>query len=333
MNPVFHRFRALGTSAVVGVADPACLDEALDAVRSEIDGCDQACSRFRPDSELSRLNDPQRLRSEHLASPWLCDALDVALYVARETNGLVDPTIGQCLIDLGYDRSFEHLDASRPVVVTAAHVPAWPRITVDRARQRVSVPVGVRLDLGASAKALCADRAALRAAAATGCGVLVSLGGDIATAGSAPDGGWIIRVTDRADSPPEGPEPGQTVAIRSGGLATSGTSARRWTRDGQDLHHVVDPRTARPAREVWRTVTVAGASCVDANLASTASVILGEQAPAWLAERRCDARLVAVDGAVALLGNWPWEGSGAAPVAASPDAVSAVTLTGSGAGR
>jgi thiamine biosynthesis lipoprotein len=302
--PAFTRFRGLGATAVVGCVEADRLAAAAEAVEAEIDACDRACSRFRPDSELSRLNDPSRDRAGQAASAWLCDALEAAVHVAGQTGGLVDPSIGQCLVDLGYDRSFDLLDPTGPVVVSASHVAAWGRIVVDRGRRWVSVPVGVRLDLGASAKALCADRAAQAACAATGLGVLVSLGGDISVAGAAPAGGWVVKVTDRADNAPDGPEPGQTIAVRAGGLATSGTSARRWRRGGEQLHHLVDPRTSRPAAENWTTVTVAAASCLEANLASSAAMILGAEAPGWLAGRRLDARLVGHD-AVELVGDWP----------------------------
>ncbi len=306
--PVFRRFRALGSLAVVGTTRPSHADAVVTAVTEEIEACDRACSRFRDDSELALLNDPRRTTNRQQASEWLCDALAYALDAARHTDGLVDPTVGQCLVDLGYDRSFEHLDPARPVVVTAAHVPAWRHITVDRRRREVSMPEGVRVDLGATAKALCADRAAgAGALASRGAGVLVSLGGDIAVAGDAPDEGWIVRVTDRADTPPDAPVPGQTVAVHQGGLATSGTAARRWARGGVDHHHLVDPRTGASAATPWKTVTAVAGTCVDANVASTASVILGDAAPAWLATRGLSARLVDVTGQVTTLGGWPSE--------------------------
>ena len=235
-------------------------------------------------------------------SPWLANALATALWAARDTGGLVDPTIGQCLIDLGYDRSFELLAPDQPLVVSATHTPAWEHVSVRRLEARV--PLGVRLDLGATAKALCADRAAQRASILGGCGVLVSLGGDIAVAGQAPEEGWAVRVTDCADTDPAA-GPGQTVAVREGGLATSGVASRRWAQDGEARHHLVDPRTARPASGKWRTVSVAAASCVDANVASTAAVILGGPAPEWLSRRGVHARLVTVDGAVMFVGLWP----------------------------
>jgi thiamine biosynthesis lipoprotein len=135
--------------------------------------------------------------------------------------------------------------------------------------------------------------------------VLVSLGGDIGTAGEAPPGGWKIRVTDSHSAGPSAP--GQTVTIRSGGLATSSTTVRRWQRGGEGMHHIVDPRTGRPARVVWRTVTVAAATCVDANTASTAAILRGERSPAWLTALGLPARLVRPDGSTVMLNGWPAE--------------------------
>jgi thiamine biosynthesis lipoprotein len=302
VGPRFTRFAALGCTAVVGVAAAERLDEARRAVQAEVEACDASCSRFREDSELSRLNAGGRLDG---ASPWLVRALTVALAAAEASSGLVDPTVGQTLIDLGYDRSFERIDPDVPLLVRASHVPAWRSIRLDPAGQAVTLPVGVRVDLGATAKALCADLAARRAAEAAGTGVLVSLGGDIAVAGQPPPGGWVVRVADCADADPADTGAGPTVAIRAGGLATSGTAARRWKQAGRDVHHLVDPRTGQPAAEVWRTVTVAAPSCVEANTASTAAAVVGSGAPRWLAERRYDARLVAADGGVVMTGAWP----------------------------
>ena len=162
----FARFRALGTTVVVGTADQERLSGAVVAVRAEIDACDQACSRFRPDSELSRLNDPGRTRMEQPASGWLCDALDASIYVAAQTGGLVDPTIGQCLVDLGYDRSFELLDTRPTCGVPRLARPRMAPDPVDRHRSAGVRPrPGCAWISGATAKALCADRAALAGSA------------------------------------------------------------------------------------------------------------------------------------------------------------------------
>ena len=182
-------------------------------------------------------------------------------------------------------------------------VPGWRRVRVDRSSSSVQLPAGVVLDLGATAKALCADRAAGAAGAITGSGVLVSLGGDIAVAGEGPRGGWRIRVTH--DHAAGLDAPGRTVTITSGGLATSSTSVRRWSRGGQTVHHLVNPATGLPAAECWRTVTVAAATCVSANVASTRAIVLGPAAPAWLARQRLPARLADPAGAVTVVAGWP----------------------------
>jgi thiamine biosynthesis lipoprotein len=171
----------------------------------------------------------------------------------------------------------------------------------------VTVPEGVRLDLGATAKAWAADKAATTLARAAGCGVLVSLGGDTAVAGQPPAGGWRIRVKDVTGPVDETPTAGPyaTVGMRDGGLATSGTTARRWRRGGQDLHHIVDPHTGLPVRTPWRTVSVAAATCADANAASTAALVKGAGAERWLTRLGLAARLVAHDGTVVLTPGWP----------------------------
>jgi thiamine biosynthesis lipoprotein ApbE len=304
-TPAYSHFRALGAQVVVGVADAAALESAVAETKIELEACDLACSRFRADSELSKIN-AMRGRKDVEASAWLVDAIAVARHAAAETDGLVDPTLGARLIALGYDRTFEEMELDGGAVTFGAHrVDAWRSIATDLRHRRVSIPAGVTLDLGATAKALCADRAAARAEIRTGVGVLVSIGGDIRIAGQAPGEGWDIRVTDRADTPPESPAPGQTISLGAGGLATSGTAVRRWRRGGEVLHHLIDPVTGRPADSPWRTVSVAASSCVDANIASTAAVLLGVAAPSWLTMRGLPARLVDQAGAVRTTGGWP----------------------------
>jgi thiamine biosynthesis lipoprotein len=137
--------------------------------------------------------------------------------------------------------------------------------------------------------------------------VLVSLGGDISLAGPAPAGGWRIHVTD--DHRSDAQAPGQTITLNEGGLATSSTTTRRWRHEGRVMHHIIDPATGTPAEGPWRTVSVAAGNCVDANIASTAAIVLGRAAPAWLSERGLAARLVSLDGAIETLGGWPAERS------------------------
>jgi FAD:protein FMN transferase len=295
---------AIGTSATIVVADDRFLDEALSHLIAEIEAIDLACSRFRTDSEVARVN--SAAGREVSVSPLLIEAVEVALRAAAVTDGVVDPTVGSAMRVIGYDRDLAEVARVGPAIRWDLQpVRGWRVIEVDRQRGTVKVPCGVELDLGATAKALCADRAVARAASAVDGGVLVSLGGDISVAGRAPEGGWVIQLTDDHADPLDAGGP--TVSIPGGGLATSSTAVRRWKRGEQVYHHLVDPATGASVEEYWRTVTVAAGSCVDANIASTAAIVLGQSAVAWLHARRLPARLVQVHGAVVATGGWPEE--------------------------
>lgn len=294
-------FAALGTTAFLAIDDESALDEARRLLADELAAIDLACSRFRSDSELSRLNaaagTPTRV------GPLLAEAVAVALRAAAQTGGAVDPTVAPALVALGYDRDFAAVAPVGDQAVRGVRPAGWRSVRWDARSATLCLAPGAQLDLGATAKALAADRAAAAIAARTGAAVLVSLGGDIATAGSCPDGGWTVRVGDDHRAGPRAP--GQSVAIRGGGLATSSTTVRRWRRGGRAINHIIDPRTGEPCAPVWRTVTVTAASCVEANTATTAAVVLGAVAPAWLASRCLPSRLVAEDGRVVTTGGWP----------------------------
>jgi thiamine biosynthesis lipoprotein len=303
-----HTSKALGTFATLLVADPAALADARGLLDAELAAIDAACSRFRPESELRRACAAGGRPVP--ASPLFAEALSVALAAARLTDGDVDPTCGQALANLGYDRDFG--TARRDTgVLTRPPVPGgrWRGIELDAGRGEVTVPDGVLIDLGATAKALAADRAAAKIAAVTGCGVLVNLGGDISVAGRPPAEGWLVGIADDAsfDTTTASVEARQLVTIRDGGLATSSVLGRAWRRGGAWLHHIIDPRTGEPARSCWRTATVAAATCVDANVASTAAILRGERAAEWLRQLRLPARLVRHDGSVVRVGEWPAE--------------------------
>jgi thiamine biosynthesis lipoprotein len=297
------QFAALGTTALLAVTETNGLDEGRTVLARVLDDIDRACSRFRDDSELAHVN--HSAGRAVAVSPLLLDAVDVALRAARVSDGDVDPTLGRVLRVLGYDRDFRSLvdDGRTPATATLARVPGWRAVEVDREAGTVRVPTDVELDLGATAKALAADLAAAAVRDAVGGGVLVGLGGDIAVAGRAPQDGWTVRVTDDHAAGPE--EPGECVAITTGGLATSSTTVRRWTRGTRELHHVLDPTTGEPVDVVWRTVSVVASSCVDANIATTAAIVRGEPALDWLRAQRLPARLVRPDGTVVRLCNWP----------------------------
>ena len=300
---------ALGTTALLRHTGPAQPDIRA-AVEAQLHAIDLAASRFRDDSELSRLNAAQGARTA--VSPLLADAVTLALRAAEITGGAVDPTLGESLRTAGYDRDWRELQAipagaplhaGDRIVVQRRRRRLWREIVVSHSPPELTVPVGVTLDLGATAKALAADRCAAAAHAAGAPGVLVSLGGDIATAGAPPRHGWQIHVTDDHRAGPDAE--GQTIAIQDGGLATSSITTRRWLHGGQEMHHILDPRDGGPVMTPWRTVSVAAGTCADANIASTAAIVLGEEGRGWLEARGLPARLVARDGAVTTLGGWP----------------------------
>ena len=298
-------FEAIGVVNQVTVADHEALPEALAIARAEVAALDRACSRFRDDSELATLN--RAAGSAVEVSPLLLQAVQVALAAAEATGGLVDPTVGAAMRAIGYDRDFDVVVGRRdPPEFTLVPATGWRSVRVDAERATVALRPGTELDLGATAKALGADRIATAAGEATGTAVLVSLGGDIAVHG-APAGGWPIRVTDNHRRPDAG---GQTVGVGTGGLATSSTTVRRWRSGQVVMHHIVDPTTGIPAVEHWRTVSVAAPSCVDANAAATAAIVGGREGREWLEGRGLPARLVHANGSVETTGAWPVAGWG-----------------------
>ena len=302
MSIATSTLRALGTDVTLAVNDPAALERARLILVDELVAIDRTCSRFRADSELVRIGTGGR---PVVVSALLFEALAVSLDVARRTGGAVDPTVGAALAALGYDRDFAdvvRLAGRARSRLEPKPASGWWTVELDRARRTVRIPPGTRLDLGASAKALVTDRAANRIAAVTGAGVLVSVGGDVAVAGDAPDGGWPVGI---ATSSGDIESVQQVVAIAAGGLASSSTVVRAWSRAGVHVHHIVDPRTGASAAPYWTLVSATGATCVEANAASTAAVVWGRRALGKLAALGQPARLVRHDGHVAAVNGWP----------------------------
>ncbi|TNM69337.1 FAD:protein FMN transferase [Streptomyces sp. NP160] len=318
------------TTARLVVTDPAALPAAQALVEGRLAAVDAAASRFRPDSEIVRA--ASAAGAPVRVSAVLADLVEVALDAAERTGGAVDPTLGQHLVALGYDDDLDAVRARpaagagspapggpapfRAVRATASADPsalprpaaAWRDVVVlpgatPSQRALLWLPAGVLLDLGATAKARTADLCARAVVERFGGGALVSLGGDVATAGQEPDGGWQVDVQD-GDG-----EPLSRLALGGArGVATSSTLHRRWATPHGPAHHVLDPATGLPAEPVWRTATVVAASCAEANALSTAAVVLGTLAPAWLEQQHATARLVGADGVVHLVGAWPREG-------------------------
>jgi len=322
-------FKVFGTTATLLLSGSAAMPAARELADAELAAVDLACSRFRADSELTRVNNADGATTD--ISPLLATLIGEALRAARLTAGDVDPTCATALSALGYDRDFDEVKArarrgSRSKAASsgspaagggldapAGRVPGWRKIELSTDPPRVTLTGGAQLDLGATAKAWSADRCAEVIAAELNCAVLVSLGGDIAVAGEAPAGGWRVRVTDDHAAGPDAP--GQTVAINAGGLATSSTTVRAWESHGRKLHHIIDPATGKPARSIWRTVSVAAGRALDANIVSTACIVRGASAVGWLTEMNLPARLVREDGTIVTTAGWPDD---PVPVTAKP---------------
>lgn len=301
--------RALGTTVRVVVTVAERLEAAKTAVDAVLRDIDRACSRFRDDSELTALN--RHSGREVRVGELLARALEEGLRGARITDGDVDPTVGAAIRLAGYDVDFDAIPSDGAALrLTAEPIPGWRTVRFNRVSRSVSVPVGVEIDLGATAKALAADLAAAAGLGALGAGggILVSLGGDIAFAGRPPRGGWTVSVSEDSNDPVDAAL--ESITLQGGAIASSSTRVRRWTRGGVELHHIIDPRTGLPVDSPWRLATVVADTCVDANIASTAAIVRGAAAPGWLAAQGLPSRLLGNDGTILRLGGWPQPESG-----------------------
>jgi thiamine biosynthesis lipoprotein len=302
-----RQFRAIGTTVTVLVQDPGQADRAEAMLAAELDAIDRACSRFRADSELQMVH--AHAGEKVRVSSLLFEAIEVACAVAEQTRGAVDPTVGNAIAALGYDRDLDEVlrhPTVNPVPPAAlGPVAGYAHIHLDRSRRSVRIPRRVRLDLGSTAKALAADRAAARLADELGRGVLVSLGGDVAVAGPPPPGGWAVGIALDSSAPPD--QVDQVVAIRSGGLASSSTAVRTWRAGDRQVHHIVNPRTGDCAEAYWKLVSAAGRSCVEANAVTTAAMVWGPEALDHLVPFAPAMRLVRHDGRIFTRQGWPAE--------------------------
>jgi len=267
-----NAFRAMGCEVALPYGVPAGLVRALFEER------DARFSRFRPSSELSRVNAlPLGLT---LVSGEFASMLSLSLDAARATDGLVTPAVGGAIVAAGYDRDFDRLPPDVGAVVSAA-VPSWQSISVHGGGLLRTDTV--QLDLNGVVKGKTVDDAL--ELAGTG---WVSAGGDVAA---------IEPVV-------VGLPGGGSIALHGGGLATSSVARRRWLADGVPQNHLIDPRTGRPTTSPWRDVSVAASSCLIADVAAKAALLLGPAGPAWLDERKLAGRFVSHAGAVTRNDSW-----------------------------
>lgn len=308
-GPGTATLRAWSCTVRLVVDDARALRPATADLAALLARVDEQASRFRPDSALMRANG---LAGRPVPIPrLLIDLVGAALDAAAQTDGTVDPTVGRAMRAIGYDRDIRWIRGARLAAADdpgpGARTPRrdWRDVRLDRAAGLLFVPRGVELDLGATAKAFVADRAARTLARRYETPVLVELGGDLAVAGTRPQG-WCVTVAEREGAP------GQRTLVRFGGLATSTVTVRHWRQGGQERHHIVDPRTGAPADGPWRTVSVHAPCTLAANTATTAAIVLGDGALPWLRRRNLAARLVSATGELVTTGGWPSAGAVAA---------------------
>lgn len=302
-------FRAIGVDVTVLCTDATELPDAEWLTRTRLAALDMVASRFRPDSELARINalsaesartDPGRT-IEVEVSALLAGCLAAAAHVERLTDGLVSAALGAELAACGYDDDIAVVQARDDALEFESSPPPRRRGSAgfgfDRRRGVLTLCAGAALDLGASSKAWVADSIADDLAGGSG-GFLVNLGGDIAVAGEPPMQGWSIGVEDWTGANLH------TVVSTGQALATSSTRLRSWVRGGRRRHHIIDPRTGRSARTRWAQVTCAGPNTLQANAAATAAIILDGDAPDWLQQRGLPALLVTGDRQLQTTPGW-----------------------------
>lgn len=286
-------------SGTLDVVDSTYLPLAEETLATWIRRGDTTVNRFLSTSELSLIN--QAPHSSHQVSGEFIDFFDAAREAYELTDGLCNPTVLNALEAWGYRDDFEMVK-NQPHVEpdSSLEVHGFSSIRLNQATKTLSTH-GARLDFGSSAKAYIADSVAREVGEYTS--VLVELGGDVALGGPAPSTPWAVGVA-------EDPEHlGAPIGLSAGGVATSSTMVRSWWSGQSRAHHIIDPRTARPATGPWRTVSVAARSCLIANAFSTASLLWGDDAPYRVTQAGWAGRFVRHDGSTLTVGGWPEEGS------------------------
>ena len=270
-------FRAMGCH-MLAVLDADKHPASLEAVPAWFEAWEQTFSRFRADSELSRLN--ERAGQWVRVSTSLWEVTHLALIAARWTDGLFSPTILNALEAAGYDRTFDEITAAAQPVV-AQPDGQWRSIQRQSLQRSIYLPLQARLDLSGIVKGWAADRAAKKLGVSGP--ALIDAGGDIAVSGPRADGSpWSIGIVN----PFQADQPFETLKIAQGGVATSGRDYRRWLRAGKWQHHLIDPHTGLPAQTDVLSVTVIAPTTFEAEVAAKVIAISGsEQGLAWLEEQ------------------------------------------------
>jgi FAD:protein FMN transferase len=292
------KFETWGMTGTLVTSDPERLGEAEIILWRGIHAIDDVANRFRPDSEICRLN-RQAGRGPVKVSPLLLRLLKVAQSAFDATQGLCDATVLPSLEALGYDKDFELIALTSQPQRTVPVPVGMQRVQIDEATHTVTLPANAALDFGALAKAFTIDEVADELTRLGG-GV-IEIGGDLAVRGTDGVAPWVISIADSLNV--TGAEP--RVALGEGAVATSSTRERRWDVAGTSVHHIIDPRTGRPAVSPYRQITVTAPTCVQANALATAAFCWGDEATYHVAQGGGAGRFVRADGAIEYVGGWP----------------------------
>ena len=282
--PAEARFRAMGSDVHVLVVDGP--PDLLGRARDRVGELERRWSRFRPDSEISRLN--TLAGSPVQVSPVTLGLVQRALQGARATGGRYDPTVLGDLLRAGYDRTLEQL-GDAPAAGGSPLTRGYDRIVIDPAGSSVTLPAGVGLDPGGIGKGYAADLLVEELRAAGAAGVCANLGGDLRVDGQAPGGGsWVVGIQH-----PLRPTPAATVVLDRGAIATSSRVRRTWGPPDDRRHHLIDPTTGQPARSGLAAVTVLAGQGWQAEVLAKAAFLGGlADGPALLAAVGTDDLLV-----------------------------------------
>jgi thiamine biosynthesis lipoprotein len=293
-----HRFRAMGTDTHVVVIGGS--QDLAHWAAERIEALEARWSRFRPDSELCRIN--RAAGDPVLVHPLTFELLTAARDAWARTGGAFDPTVLRALIAAGYDRDFDALtvdwprSSDRTGGTDVPSVPGCAELELDPVVGAVRLPIGVELDLGGIAKGFTADVVARELLEAGAAGACVNLGGDLRVVGDGPSnsGAWVVAVEAEVDG---GGEP-VALGLANGGVATTSVKRRTWNRDDELHHHVIDPRTGRSARTPWAAATIVAGSATAAEPLAKAVLLASTLADARAVADRAGvgALVVAADG-------------------------------------